>query len=334
MLGVAAGIANFDIRYDHNGLSIHTGWSRSASNVVAPDTHSRAATDDRAAWRAELTAVEQQLRSEMHTSQASSPAGGLQVAHVSSSDADVMRRVKLLLDESERRQQNELALRMGEVIRDLSVQRQADLRKIDQNLGVLQDRTGVEVLLQSSEARLHLAARITAAAVGGFVTRNVFSAMVIGCLAAPALAQPEQSAPLAREEQVARQQRYEIGLLERVLESAVEHGVTVTRDRLQALAQMPTELLLSDNAHARGFRLDEAWVFFDVSVPSFEATLWTIRSALDQNDLGLDSAMRQLQEIVKVGNTNAEQALRRVELQVGPTQRPAAAAPVPATSGH
>jgi hypothetical protein len=146
VLGVAAGIANFDIRYDHNGLSIHTGWSRSASNVVAPDTHSRAATDDRAAWRAELTAVEQQLRSEMHTSQASSPAGGLQVAHVSSSDADVMRRVKLLLDESERRQQNELALRMGEVIRDLSVQRQADLRKIDQNLGVLQDRTGVEVL--------------------------------------------------------------------------------------------------------------------------------------------------------------------------------------------
>jgi hypothetical protein len=149
--------------------------------------------------------------------------------------------------------------------------------------------------------------------------------MVIGCLAAPALAQPEQSAPLAREEQVARQQRYEIGLLERVLESAVEHGVTVTRDRLQALAQMPTELLLSDNAHARGFRLDGYGVFFDVSVPSFEATLWTIRT-LDQNDLGLDSAMRQLQEIVK-GNTNAEQALRRVELQVGPTQRPAAARP-------
>ena len=57
-----------------------------------------------------------------------------------------MRRVKALVDESERRQQNELALRMGEVIRDLNVQRQADLRKIDQNLGMFQDRTGVEVL--------------------------------------------------------------------------------------------------------------------------------------------------------------------------------------------
>jgi len=143
------------------------------------------------------------------------------------------------------------------------------------------------------------------------------TAIVVGCLAAaPAAAQ----SPTAREEAEARQQRYEIGLLERVLESAVEHGVTVTRDRLQAFASMPAELLLSDNAHARGFRLEGYGVFFDVSVPSFETTLWTFRT-LDQNDLGLDNAMKQLQQVVK-GNTDAEQALRRVELQVGPP-RPA-----------
>jgi len=147
----------------------------------------------------------------------------------------------------------------------------------------------------------------------------VLSAIVVGCLAAaPAVAQ----LPTAREEAEARQQRYEIGLLERVLESAVEHGVTVTRDRLSAFAAMPAELLLSDNAHARGFRLEGYGVFFDVSVPSFETTLWTFRT-LDQNDLGLDSAMKQLQQVVK-GNTDAEQALRRVELQVGPS-RPAVA---------
>jgi hypothetical protein len=146
------------------------------------------------------------------------------------------------------------------------------------------------------------------------VTARVFGALVLASVAAvpPAMAQTTQ------DEQVARQQRYEIGLLERVLESAVEHGVTVTRDRLQALAQMPTELLLSDNAHARGFRLEGYGVFFDVSVPSFETTLWTMRT-LDQNDLGLDSAMKQLQQLVK-GNTDAEQALRRVELQVGPAR--------------
>jgi exonuclease VII small subunit len=143
------------------------------------------------------------------------------------------------------------------------------------------------------------------------VTGKLFGVIALACVtAAPAAAQT------AREESETRQQRYEIGLLERVLESAVEHGVTVTRDRLQALAQMPTELLLSDNAHARGFRLEGYGVFFDVTVPSFETTLWTIRT-LDQNDLGLNSAMKQLQDAVK-GNVNAEQALRRVELQVGP----------------
>jgi hypothetical protein len=150
------------------------------------------------------------------------------------------------------------------------------------------------------------------------VTGKVFGAIALACMtAAPAVAQT------AREEQEARQQRYEIGLLERVLESAVEHGITVTRDRLEALAQMPTELLFSDNAHARGFRLEGYGVFYDVTVPSFETTLWTMRT-LDQNDLGLNSAMQQLQDVVK-GNTNAEQALRRVELQVGPLARPAIA---------
>jgi hypothetical protein len=138
--------------------------------------------------------------------------------------------------------------------------------------------------------------------------------MVCGCLAAaPAAAQATTS---ARRDNDSGQQRYQIAMLERVLEGAVEHGVTVTRDRLQAVAQMPTEMLVSDNAHARGFRLDGYGVFFDVSVPSFETTLWTLRT-LDQNDLGLDSAMKELQQIVR-GNTNAEQALKRIELQVNP----------------
>ena len=142
--------------------------------------------------------------------------------------------------------------------------------------------------------------------------------------ASPARAQSTAlSLSSAREDADARQDRYQIGVLERVLEGAVEHGVTVTRDRLQAIAQVPTELLVSDNAHARGFRLEAYGVFFDVSVPTFETTLWTIRT-LDQNDLGFDSAMKQLQQLVK-GNASAEQALKRVELQVSPFARQASA---------
>ena len=82
-----------------------------------------------------------------------------------------------------------------------------------------------------------------------------------------------------------KQARYEIAQMERVLEGAVEHGVANIRDRLQALG--PTELLISDNARARGFRLDGYGVFFDVVVPSLDTTvLWSIRT-LDQNLLDL-----------------------------------------------
>src|SRR5262249_7315885 len=107
--------------------------------------------------------------------------------------------------------------------------------------------------------------------------------------------------------------------MERVLEGAVEHGLTNTRDRLQALAQVPADTLVSDNAHARGFRLEGYGVFFDVVVPTFDTTLtWSLRT-LDQNDLGLDSALRTLQTYIKTaGDPNLEQALKRLELQVNP----------------
>ena len=161
------------------------------------------------------------------------------------------------------------------------------------------------------------------------MSAKVFGAIVGGCLmtAAPLLAQSNAQARAdARAEAIARQQRYEISTLERVFEGAVEHGISVVRDRLQAVVQMPAELLISDNAHARGFRLEGYGVFFDVTVPIFDATLWTWRT-LDQNDLGLDSAMKELQQIVK-GNINAEQALRRVELQVPPIGLPRMASAV------
>ena len=107
--------------------------------------------------------------------------------------------------------------------------------------------------------------------------------------------------------------------MERVLEGAVEHGLTITRDRVQALAQAPADLLVSENAHARGFRLEGYGVFFDVVVPSFETTwTWSLRT-LDQNDLGVESALRTLQSHVRTEkDPDLEQALKRLELQMGP----------------
>ncbi len=129
----------------------------------------------------------------------------------------------------------------------------------------------------------------------------------------------------------AAEQRYQIGQMERVLEGAVEHGLSVTRDRVQALAQMPPDMLVSDNAHARGFRLEGYGIFFDVIVPSFETTwTWSLRT-LDQNDLGIDSAMRTLQAHVKTENDpDLDQALKRLQLQLGPALLARTSTPAPA----
>ena len=147
--------------------------------------------------------------------------------------------------------------------------------------------------------------------------KRVAAIIVAGAFAAaaPAAAQPAQTGAA----RAAAEQRYQIGQMERVLEGAVEHGLAVTRDRVQALAQAPADLLVSENAHARGFRLDGYGVFFDVVVPSFETTwTWSLRT-LDQNDLGVESALRTLQSHVKgEKNPDLEQALKRLELQMGP----------------
>jgi hypothetical protein len=148
------------------------------------------------------------------------------------------------------------------------------------------------------------------------------AALVALCAAAaPASAQAVSPARAAADQ---KQSHYQIGTMERVLEGAVEHGVALTRDRLQAIADRlqtigPAQMLILDNPRVRGFRLDSYGVFFDVEVPSLNGTLtWSLRT-LDQNDLGLQSAMNILKTHVNAdGDVDLQQALKRVELQVGP----------------
>lgn len=143
---------------------------------------------------------------------------------------------------------------------------------------------------------------------------------------------PARPAPDARPAQISRQvreSRYQIGQMERVLEGAVEHGATVIRDRLQGI--MPADMLLTEDARARGFRLDGYGVFFDVAVPSLEGTLpWSFRT-LDQNSLNLASALQTMKMFVEASggnNPDLQQALKRIELQVAP-MAPSGATTVP-----
>ena len=141
VLGVSATIANLDVRYDKTGLTIHTGWSR-------PQPAAPAAPANAAPWRAEFAALQNQLRAEMKASQAAVTAASSPAAQAAMSDADFRRRVRALLDESEKKQQTELALRLAEFQNDNSAQRQADLTRIEQRLGFMQRDTYGELLKQ------------------------------------------------------------------------------------------------------------------------------------------------------------------------------------------
>jgi hypothetical protein len=145
-LGIGAGLANFDVQYGADGLRIRTGWSTAPAAAVESTTPQAAGrngeTVDSAPWRAELTAREQRLRADIRQTSAPSPA---------SADAGDLRRVRSLVEDSERRQQRELALRLAEAMRELNAQRQDDLMRIDRNIGAMQTSTGREMLRQRSE---------------------------------------------------------------------------------------------------------------------------------------------------------------------------------------
>ena len=142
-LGVSAGLANLDISYGRNGVNVRTGWMKPASTSAA------AAPSDSAPWRADLASLERQLKTELRTVQMSgTPAVATPppVRAAAPSDAEVLRRVRALVEESEKRQKSELALRVAEVLRDVQAQRQADLIKIDRTLGAVENRVGIEVM--------------------------------------------------------------------------------------------------------------------------------------------------------------------------------------------
>jgi hypothetical protein len=148
--------------------------------------------------------------------------------------------------------------------------------------------------------------------------KTLVAAGVVGWIAAvsvtSAVAQPSRDSSKATAD---RRQRYQMRVMEQVLERAVEHGATLTRERLRAY--LPADMLLTENARVRGFRLEGYGMFFDVAVPSLEGTLpWMFR-VFDQNNLGLDSALRTLRSFVdsaSPGDENVQQALKRLELQV------------------
>lgn len=144
-LGVSAGLANLDVAYTSEGISIRTGWRHPQTDadraLSAGPASVQAQTPAASPWEADLTALEQTLRRALDAR----PATVATAATSASADL-ILRRVQALLQESEQRQRSELALRVAEIAHDVQTQRQADLVRIDRSLGLIQSRTGIEVM--------------------------------------------------------------------------------------------------------------------------------------------------------------------------------------------
>src|SRR4051812_2790871 len=90
VLGVSAAIANVEVRHDAAGWTLRTGWAQAdarSAAVSAPVT-TPAAAPSPAPWRADLAALEQQLRAELR-----SAAARTVPAAAPMSDAELQRRV-------------------------------------------------------------------------------------------------------------------------------------------------------------------------------------------------------------------------------------------------
>lgn len=144
---------------------------------------------------------------------------------------------------------------------------------------------------------------------------------LLALLSIPALAQ-STAAPAGEPLADAARVRYQIRILEGVLENAVEEGARVLGRDLREVS--PGLLFFSGPARARGFRLEGYGVFFDVDVPALHRSMvWSMRT-LRQSNVDVARALQSLKRYVAAVQADArtkneiEQALRLVELQVGP----------------
>ena len=113
--------------------------------------------------------------------------------------------------------------------------------------------------------------------------------------------------------------RYQLRVMEGVLENAVQHGIRSVGAQMRLVT--PDLIFFGSPARARGFRLDGFGTFFDVDVPTLRpSVMWSVRT-LSQMTPDMSRALQSLRRVVESqGDARArhesEQALRLIETQV------------------
>lgn len=155
VVGIAAGLAGLEVRYDAQGFVVRTGWGVPAGETAgaAPSASvAQTAGGSDAPWRADLVALSRELRGEIRDQAERAPSPGIVPAASGGgramSDDEFLARMRQLIEASEQRQQRELALRLSEVMRDVETQRRVDLARVANSLGIVEGRAGLAVAEQ------------------------------------------------------------------------------------------------------------------------------------------------------------------------------------------
>jgi hypothetical protein len=137
--------------------------------------------------------------------------------------------------------------------------------------------------------------------------------------------QPQPVEPLPRPRGLPQNRRHSIRMMEAVLSRAVLGGAEQLAEQLGNGS--PNLSFFTGQARAHGFLLDGYGVFFHVEIPEMQTSLVMSVTTLDR-DMAVGNALESLRSAVNAVPESAsklqlEEALKRLDLQVGPM--PAAA---------
>jgi hypothetical protein len=143
VLAAAASLAKIEVHRGPDGITVRTGWGASAPasasarpgsagsfGETSRDIRLSSTTDD-----GFVAEIERRLAALEAASSRDSDVRHASMLSARSSDAEIIRRVRDLLVQSESKQQGELALRISQVIRDMDAKRAADINTVRQGLG-------------------------------------------------------------------------------------------------------------------------------------------------------------------------------------------------------
>lgn len=146
VLAAAAGLARIEMHSGPEGFTVRTGWATALAGDVAMATQTngaraqdavapvRSTPEGAPAQAAMIAALDQRLRALEAATRDASPVRKASTMSARASDAEIIRRVREMLAQSETKQQGELALRIAQVVRDVDAQRVADLAQIQKGL--------------------------------------------------------------------------------------------------------------------------------------------------------------------------------------------------------